>query len=52
MRSRSSEGCGSESLGIREMGDTKVGDFDGATVGSPEEVGGFDVSMDDALVME
>lgn len=34
------------------MRDPEVSDFYGATVGGPEEVGGFDVSMDDTLVME
>lgn len=33
------------------MRDAKVGDLDGAVVLGPEEVGGLDVAVDDALVV-
>lgn len=44
-------GGGRKTLSIREMRYTKVGDFDSTTVSCPEEIGGFDVSVDDTLIM-
>jgi hypothetical protein len=33
------------------MGDTEIGDFDMVTVFCPEQVGRFDVTVDDSLVV-
>ena len=41
-----------EEEGIGKMGSAKVCDFDLAAVLSPEKIGGFDVAVDDALVMD
>jgi hypothetical protein len=34
------------------MGDTKIGNLHGATVGRPHEVSGFDIAVDDALKVD
>lgn len=44
--------CSSQTLGIRKMGDAKVTNLDLATVFCPEQIRGFDVSMDDTLMMD
>jgi len=41
-----------EEEGIGKMRGAKVGDFDLTAVLGPEEIGGFDVAVDDALVMD
>lgn len=44
--------AGGEEESIGEMGGAKVGYFDLTAVLGPEEVGGFDVAVDDTLVMD
>lgn len=46
-----SAGGGAEES-VRDVRDAKVGDLDRAVVLGPEEVGGFDVAVDDALVVD
>jgi hypothetical protein len=43
--------CSGQTLGIRKMGDAKVTNFDLATVFCPQKVRGFDISMDNTLMM-
>ena len=38
-------------LGVRKVGDAKVRDLDRLPVGRPEEIGRFDVSVNDPLVV-
>lgn len=42
---------GGPQQGLRDMRDSKVRDLDGRMVFSPEKVGGFDVAVNDALVV-
>lgn len=40
-----------KALCVAELGDAKVADFDLTAVVRPEEVGGLDIAVDDALLM-